>query len=120
MATSVCLPHLMAVHALCWTKPRLIFWGACLHKHALSRVCARATLGNFLYILFSIFLYFSNFRFENQAVYVDYIPLYDNSRQTIATTIAVFRKLDVSSRLYITEINQIKAILARQCFHFQN
>ena len=53
-----------------------------------------------MYILFCIFLYFSDCRFENQAVYADYITLYDNSRQTISTTIAVFRKYVLTSRVF--------------------
>jgi hypothetical protein len=68
-------------------------------SHTLSRVCAWKTLGNFVYILFSIFLYFSNCRFENQAVYANYITLYNNSRQTNSTTIALARKYVLTSRL---------------------
>jgi hypothetical protein len=50
--------------------------------------------------LFYIFLYFSDCRFEKQAVYADCITLYDNSRETIYTTIAVFRKDVLTSRVF--------------------
>ena len=53
-----------------------------------------------MYPLFSIFLYFSDCRFEKQAVYTDYLTLYDNSRQTISTNIPIFRKYVLTSRVF--------------------
>ena len=70
--------------------------GESVPSHTLSRLCAWTALGNFCIYLF----YFSDCRFENQAVYADYITLYDNSRQTISTTIAVFRKYVLTSRVF--------------------
>ena len=69
-------------------------------SHTLSRLCAWTTQGNFLYPLFSIFLFLSDCRFEKQAVYTDYLTLYDNSRQTISTTITIFRKYVLTSRVF--------------------
>ena len=72
---------------------------AYLHIHRRGYVHGQPK-GIFLYTLFSIFLYFSDCRFEKQALYADCITLYDNSRQTISTTITVFCKYVLTSRFF--------------------
>ena len=64
--------------------------------HTPWRECASMIIGTILYDCHP-FLHFSYCRFEEKAVYADYISQVDGSRQTISTTLSTFRRTGAPS-----------------------
>ena len=67
--------------------------------HTPWRECASMIIGTILYEC-RPFLHFSYCRFEEKAVYADYISQVDGSRQTISTTLSTFRRYILTSRVF--------------------